>query len=103
MARSHGATTTLAMGAADARDDVLRLTEGLGLTAIYDVSGASAVLPAALRLLRRFGRLVLLGDTGTPTDQRLTSDVITKGLRIIGAHDNNPPAESSEHAYWSRA
>jgi 2-desacetyl-2-hydroxyethyl bacteriochlorophyllide A dehydrogenase len=103
LALVHGATIAVNAGVADARDEVLELTDGLGADAVYDVTGASSVFPAALRLLHRFGRLVLLGDTGTPTEQRLTGDVITKGLQIVGAHDNNPPSESTDHAYWSHA
>jgi threonine dehydrogenase-like Zn-dependent dehydrogenase len=88
-------------GAAEAREAVLHLTEGQGVHVVYDVTGAAGVFPAALGLLRRFGRLVLLGDTGTPEAQHLTGDVITRGLRIVGAHDGNPPTESTDHAYWS--
>lgn len=101
MAREHGATAALALSAEDAREQILSLTEGAGANVVYDVTGVPAVFPAALRLLRRFGRLVLLGDTGTPSAQHLTGDVITKGLHIVGAHDANPPALSSDHAYWS--
>jgi 2-desacetyl-2-hydroxyethyl bacteriochlorophyllide A dehydrogenase len=101
MAQGHGATTALAMSADEARERVLDLTNNLGADLVYDVTGAAPVFPAALRLLRRFGRLVLLGDTGTPGEQRLTGDVVTKGLTIVGAHDSNPPPASSDHAYWS--
>lgn len=103
LAAAHGATALITARADEARDEVFRLTGGQGVDAVYDVTGAPRVFPAALRLLRRFGRLVLLGDTGTPGEQRLTGDVVTKGLRIIGAHDSNPPAESSDHALWSHA
>jgi threonine dehydrogenase-like Zn-dependent dehydrogenase len=58
-------------------------------------------LSAALPLVRRFGKLLLLGDTGTPSEQRLTHDVVTRGLRIIGAHDNNPPTTPTDHAWWT--
>jgi threonine dehydrogenase-like Zn-dependent dehydrogenase len=101
MARAHGATDVVNAGVAEAREAVLHLTEGRGADVVYDVTGAPSVFPEALRLLRRFGRLVLLGDTGTPAEQRLTGDVVTRGLRIVGAHDSNPPAESTDHAYWS--
>lgn len=101
LAQAHGATDLIDAGVDEARDAVLRLTDGAGVHVVYDVTGASRVFPAALGLLRRFGRLVLLGDTGTPEAQHLTGDVITRGLRIIGAHDGNPPVESTDHAYWS--
>lgn len=101
MARSHGATTILPMGAAEAREHVLALTEGRGANVVYDVTGAAPVFPLALGLACTLGRVVLLGDTGTPAAQQLTGDVITRGLTIVGAHDNNPPSVSTNHAYWS--
>jgi len=103
MARNHGATHTIAVGAGDAIEEALRLTGGAGADVVYDVTGHSAVFVAALKMAKRFGRVIILGDTGSPSEQRLTSDVITRGLRIIGAHDNNPPLESTDHAYWSHA
>jgi 2-desacetyl-2-hydroxyethyl bacteriochlorophyllide A dehydrogenase len=103
MADAHGATITLAMGVEEAREHILTLTDGVGADVVYDVTGAAPVMSSALTLLKRFGRLVLLGDTGDPTRQHLTSDLITKGLSIIGTHDSNPPATSSDHAYWSKA
>jgi threonine dehydrogenase-like Zn-dependent dehydrogenase len=59
------------------------------------------VLEHALPLVRRFGKLVVLGDTGTPSQQRLTKDVVTRGIHIQGAHDTNPPPLSSDYAPWS--
>jgi threonine dehydrogenase-like Zn-dependent dehydrogenase len=31
----------------------------------------------------------------------LTPDVITRGVQIIGAHDDLPPAQSSDRDHWS--
>lgn len=102
MARQHGATTTLKMGAEEARQHILNLTDGAGANVVYDVTGVARVFGVSLTLLRRFGRLVLLGDTGSPSEQHLTGDVVTKALTIVGAHDSNPPASSTDHAYWSK-
>lgn len=101
IAQAHGATTVLQMGAEQAREEVLRLTEGEGVNVVYDVTGAAPVFAQALTLLRNFGRLVLLGDTGTPTAQHLTKDVITKGLTIVGAHDMHAEFPSSDSARWN--
>ena len=46
------------------------------------------------------GRLVLLGDTGTPELQHLTSDVIRRGLTIVGAHDRHAPADPMPGIEW---
>ena len=102
MARTHGATQVLQMDAEAALESVLQITGGHGADVVFDVTGHAPVFAQALKLLRRFGRLVLLGDTGTPGEQRLTHDVMKKDLRIFGAHDVNPPAQSSDFARWSR-
>jgi 2-desacetyl-2-hydroxyethyl bacteriochlorophyllide A dehydrogenase len=101
MAASHGATQILPMTAEAAYDEVMRLTGGTGADVVYEITGAAPVFSAALRLPRRFGCLLLLGDTGRPAAQHLTPDVVLKGLRVVGAHDSNPPAVSTDHAQWS--
>ena len=53
---------------------------------VIDCTGNAAVFREALRLAKPYGRVVVLGDVGQPTDQHLTSDLIVKGLSIVGAH-----------------
>ena len=100
-ALASGATRGPAMTVDAAKDAVLELTEGRGADVVYDITGHHAVFQAALRLARKLGRFILLGDTGSPGEQRLTHDVINKGLSIIGAHDTNPPQFATDHTYWS--
>lgn len=101
LARAHGATHILALPAADARAAVLELTEGRLADVVYEVTGNPAVFAPALTLVRRFGTLLLLSDTGRPAEQYLTSDVIDRGLRIVGVHDPDPPLVATDHAYWT--
>ncbi|HEX8550481.1 MAG TPA: zinc-binding dehydrogenase [Abditibacteriaceae bacterium] len=101
MAREHGATQTLDLAVQDARDAVFDWTQGRGADVVYDVTGHPAVLSAALPLARKFGTLLLLGDSAHPGEQRLTQDVITRAVRIIGAHDSNPPEAASDRDPWS--
>jgi len=101
IARAHGATHTLRLPVADALEPVLGLTDGRGADIVYDVTGNYRVFPDALRLPRRFGKVVLLGDTGLPSEQRLTHDVVNRGLRILGAHDTNPPPDATDHHWWN--
>lgn len=56
---------------------------------VIDTTGNAQVLADALRICGRYARVVLLGDTGRPEAQHLTSDVITKGLTIVGTHDTH--------------
>jgi 2-desacetyl-2-hydroxyethyl bacteriochlorophyllide A dehydrogenase len=55
---------------------------------VIDSTGNPAVLPAALRTAADRGQVVLLGDPGAPAEQRLTSDVMIRGVTIAGAHDS---------------
>ncbi len=101
MAAAHGATHTLAISSAEAEDAVASITAGRMADVVYDITGNAAVLPTALPLARRFGKVLLLGDTGTPSDQRLTGDVIRRGINIVGAHSTNPPPTASDYAHWT--
>ena len=102
MAREHGATHILETGVADAKDAVLQITNGRLADVVFDVTGHPAVFGAALALVRRFGKFLLLGDAGSPSEQRLTSDVMSRGVRIIGAHDRDAPPEATDYHYWTR-
>jgi 2-desacetyl-2-hydroxyethyl bacteriochlorophyllide A dehydrogenase len=101
MAKSHGATATLAMGAADAIAEVQRITNGKGPRVVYDITGHPAVFPAALAMCGDRGRVVLLGDTGTPEAQHLTPDIIRRGLTIVGAHDRHASADPIPGIDWN--
>ena len=86
-AKAGGATATIISGIDDARDAVLAAGEGTLPRVVVDSTGNARVFAAALSLAAKGGTVVVLGDTGAPTQQSLTSDVITRGLRIVGAHD----------------
>ncbi len=101
-AAAHGATHTLCRPAAEAEDAVTELTRGRRADVVYDVTGSAATFLAAQRLARRFGVLVLLGDTGQPSEQRLVQDFLWRGLRLVGAFSGDPPKVESDHAYWTR-
>jgi hypothetical protein len=62
---------------------------GSGFDIVVDTTGNPSVLAEALSLVAMFGKLVLLGDTGYPSRQSLTSDVMTKGLCILATHDHH--------------
>ena len=83
---AHGATYGVAADAAGARDEVLTQTNGEGAAVVFDVTGSEPVFADALRLARRHGTVVLLGDAGHPAEQRLGPELILAGLRVVGAH-----------------
>jgi 2-desacetyl-2-hydroxyethyl bacteriochlorophyllide A dehydrogenase len=101
LALAHGATHALDVDAAAAREAVAELTGGRMLDAVFDVTGHPAVLAAAVGLVRQLGRVVLLGDTPTPTRQPLGPGVVSNSVAILGIHALARPEEASDFAPWS--
>ena len=60
---------------------------------VVDATGNPAAFSGALRVASDHGRVVVLGDVGDPSEQRLTSDLITRGLSVVGAHGNHVRGE----------
>jgi threonine dehydrogenase-like Zn-dependent dehydrogenase len=56
---------------------------------VVDATGAAPVVSDALRLCADGGTVVLLGDTGFPSAQRLTGDLLRRGIRLVGVHDSH--------------
>ncbi|MFD8151622.1 zinc-binding dehydrogenase [Streptomyces sp. NPDC059720] len=100
LAVGNGAHTGLTGTAEKARSAILEAT-GQGVDVVYDVTGAAPVFAEALRMTREFGTVVVLGDTGTPTAQTLTSDLIVKGLNIVGAHDMHGAFAAGPRNPWN--
>jgi 2-desacetyl-2-hydroxyethyl bacteriochlorophyllide A dehydrogenase len=82
LALAGGATEVVAASAEDA-------LLGGKPRVVVDTTGNATVFASALRLAADHGRVVLLGDTGSPAGQHLTSDVITRGVTVVGAHDKH--------------
>ncbi|MEM1057616.1 MAG: zinc-binding alcohol dehydrogenase [Verrucomicrobiota bacterium] len=85
-AQAGGAHAYFAAPADKAKPGVEAALGGLPRV-VVDSTGHAAVFAAALGLAAQKGHVVVLGDTGHPAEQHLTSDVIMKGLTIAGAHD----------------
>jgi len=93
LARLGGATATVAESMESARAAVLEAGHEQLPRVIIDSTGNAAVFAASLSLVADYGTVVILGDTGQPARQSLTSDVIRRGLTIVGAHDRHNTAE----------
>jgi len=96
LAKAGGATRVIGASVESADEEVLDACGGLLPSTVIDTTGVAAVLPHALRLTRTLGRTVLLGDTGSPTQQHLTRDVLTRSLSLIGVHHSSGLWEEGE-------
>lgn len=93
IAREGGATAVISMPIDQAREAILAANKNKPPRVVMDTTGNAEVFITALSLADRFGRVVILGDTGRPTNQHLSSDVIIKGLTIVGVHDGHNTEE----------
>ncbi|MDA0577186.1 MAG: zinc-binding alcohol dehydrogenase [Verrucomicrobia bacterium] len=89
LARRGGATATVASGIEAAAAEVKAAFGGADPALIMDTTGNENVFVHALALAGRKARVVILGDTGTPSQQRLSHAVMGKGLTIVAAHDSH--------------
>lgn len=75
-----------------------------GFDVVVEASGAPAGVPAALRLARKGGRVVLLGSTrGLVDGFDPYGDVHVKGLTILGAHVSTTPVVETLRERWTEA
>jgi 2-desacetyl-2-hydroxyethyl bacteriochlorophyllide A dehydrogenase len=95
LATRAGASAVIDRPVAEARDAVLAAFGGDLPNLVIDATGYHEVLAHALPLAAKFGTVLVIGDTGRPAQQHLTHDLVSRGLRIIGAHDTHEDAEWS--------
>jgi len=88
-AKSGGATTLLRGDITKLLPRIALLNKSRGPELIVDSTGNPAVFQPALAAAAKFGKMVLLGDTGFPNRQCLSSDLMTKGLTLQATHDSH--------------
>jgi 2-desacetyl-2-hydroxyethyl bacteriochlorophyllide A dehydrogenase len=100
LAKRGGASDVAQVDVTTGAEAVTERLDGRRPDIVIDTTGNPDVLPAALGLVRDRGRVVVLGDTGMPSKQHLTSDVVVRGVEIVGAHDSHSrgPAGDAERS-----
>lgn len=101
MAELAGATSPL-LGTADALGSHVESVFGCQPRVVVDCTGFATVMEKALEIPRKFGTVVVLGDTGTPAGQHLTPDIITRGIKIQGCHVSHETADWHELRIYDR-
>jgi 2-desacetyl-2-hydroxyethyl bacteriochlorophyllide A dehydrogenase len=96
LAQVGGATDVITAPITEAREALQRIGNGRLPKFVIDSTGNAAVFSAALGLVADRGKVLIMGDTGSPASQTLTTDVIMRGITIVGAHDNHNTAEWHE-------
>lgn len=101
LAQAHGATDLIRAGAGEARAQIAELTGDRMLDVVFDVTGHHSVLAPASTLLRPLGRLVLLGDSPSPSRQSLGPRIVADSIAILGVHASAAPAVATARDPWT--
>lgn len=96
LALNGGATAAVRSPLGENADDIRRMNNGALPRVVIDTTGNAGVLPLALGVVADFGKVVVLGDTGRPSEQRLTPDVVVRGVTIVGVHHTHGLVKEAE-------
>ncbi len=88
-AKQGGAHFCIAQPLAQAGAAILKCFDNVEPDVVMDTTGVASVFQEALKFCKPHGKVVIMGDTGSPTSQHLSSDVMSKGLNIVAAHDSH--------------
>jgi threonine 3-dehydrogenase len=84
LAEKMGATAAIDPSQTDPVAFVLGETGGVGVDVVLEMSGNAAAIRQAFQLLRRGGRMSLLGIPSKPLEIDLANDIIFKGAVVQG-------------------
>ncbi len=87
-------------GATDAAAAVRELTDD-GVDVAFDVTGAPSGVNHAAPLVRRLGRVILLGSPRGPASIDLHDHVHSRSLQLIGAHNSAHPRQADPNHPWT--
>jgi threonine 3-dehydrogenase len=68
----------------DVRSVVLEKTDGLGIDVVLEMAGHPSAIRTAFDIVRRGGRISLLGLTSKPISLNFSEDIIFKGITVQG-------------------
>jgi threonine dehydrogenase-like Zn-dependent dehydrogenase len=96
-AKAGGATVAIEGHTTEYSSGAIEKTLGERPQIVFDCTDSSEVLGWALHIVADYGRIVLLGDPGTPNDRRLTSDILLRSITVTGIHDRNTFGVWTDH------
>ena len=83
-AREMGADAAINSGKCQLQEEVLKLTNGVGVDAAIDITGAGTAIQSSLRCVRAAGKLVCVGLPSRNVELDLTNDLIYREVELTG-------------------
>jgi len=102
LASISGAHYTINPSREEIHERVKALTKERMLDVVFEVTGNPQVIPWAIRLLRRMGRLIILSSPRGPTTLDFHDEVNSPSRVIIGTHFSSQPSHETLQNPWTR-
>lgn len=83
-AKEMGADIVLNSGKSNLPEEVRKLTDGAGVDAAVDITGAGAAINNSLQCVRAAGKLVCVGLPSKNVEMDLTNDLIYREVQLTG-------------------
>ena len=83
-AKEMGADTAFNSGKCDIVEEVKKLTDGVGVDAAIDITGAASAINNSLRSVRAAGKLVCVGLPTKNVEIDMTNDLIYREIEVTG-------------------
>ena len=81
-----GADESLNPAKGDITEEILKMTQGVGVDVFIDASGSVEAIKQGFKYLRKGGEVALIGLPSEPIELNLGPDIIFKEAKIIGIH-----------------
>jgi threonine 3-dehydrogenase len=81
-----GADVSLNPAKGDITEEILKMTQGVGVDAFIDASGSVEAIKQGFKSLRKGGEVALIGLPSEPIELNLGPDIVFKEAKIIGIH-----------------
>ncbi len=83
-ARDMGADYAFNSGSCDLAAEVMALTDGIGVDAVIDITGAASAIHSAFQCVRAAGKVVSVGLPGKPIELDLTNEIAYREVVYTG-------------------
>jgi L-iditol 2-dehydrogenase len=88
-AKELGAEVVINPQEEDALDQIMALTDGVGVDKVVDCSGVVAAHRLGINAARRRGQVAFVGESYAETPLKISPDMIRKGLTLVGSWHYN--------------
>lgn len=101
ISRTYGADYALNAKEVNVEKEIHKITKGEGVNIVIEATGNSKVIPLALKIASKLGKIMVLGSPREKVELNLYTELHRKGLSLMGAHGVLFPMQKESHFTWT--